>query len=65
MRTNPSLREKGSGIRVNGTCSNGKLFRGHIECIDSTDDDGGLMYTVVYEDGDGDKRQEGSRSSGM
>ena len=32
-----------------------KLFRGHIECIDSNDDDGGLMYTVVYEDGDGDK----------
>ena len=30
----------------------GKLFRGHIECIDSNDDDGGLMYTVVYEDGD-------------
>ena len=34
---------------------NGKLSRGHIECIDSNDDDGGLMYTVVYEDGDGDK----------
>ena len=31
------------------------MSRGHIECIDSNDDDGGLMYTVVYEDGDGDK----------
>ena len=31
---------------------NGKLFRGHIECIDSDDDNGGLLYTVVYEDDD-------------
>ena len=30
----------------------GRLFRGHIACIDSDDDDGGLLYTVVYEDGD-------------
>ena len=30
----------------------GKLFRGHIECIESNDDDDELMYTVVYEDGD-------------
>ena len=37
---------------------NGKLFRGHIGCIDSDDDDGGLLYTVVYEDG-------GNRSSRM
>ena len=33
----------------------GKLFRGHIECIESNDDGDGLMYTVVYEDEDGDK----------
>ena len=30
---------------------NGTLLRGHIECIDSDDDDGGLLRTVVYEDG--------------
>lgn len=30
----------------------GRLFRGHIAGIDSDDDDGGLMYTVVYEDMD-------------
>ena len=30
----------------------GKLFKGHIECIDSDDDGGGLLYTIVYEDGD-------------
>ena len=34
---------------------NCKLFRGHIDYIDAHDDDGGLMYTVVYEDEDGDK----------
>ena len=28
------------------------MFRGHIECIDSDDDNGGLLYTVVYEDDD-------------
>ena len=32
---------------------NGKLFRGHIECIDSNDVCG-LIHTVVYEDGGGD-----------
>ena len=28
------------------------MFRGHIECIDSDDDNGGLLCTVVYEDDD-------------
>ena len=51
-QTTPSRFELGRDVTK---VFNGKLSRGHIECIDSNDDDGGLMYTVVYEDGDGDK----------
>ena len=48
-QTTPSRFELGRDVTK---VFNGKLSRGHIECIDSNDDDGGLMYTVVYEDGD-------------
>ena len=41
---------------------NGKLFRCQIEWIDSDDDNGELLYAVVYED---DDREDASWSSKM